>query len=332
MKLAPNQVAAFLKAPGGTRVVLLHGDDEGLVRTRADALALGVLGAKDDPFRLAWLGPEDHGRLLEEATAIAMLGGRRVVRVRNPTDTLTPLVQQVLEGPGDALVLLEAGGLRKGKLQTLVEAAPHAAALPCYPEEPGARRTTIAGALAAANVRADADALDWLRDHLGGDHAGTLREVEKLILYAGEDRRLDLDAVRDCIGDQGAGSLDDALYSATAGRTEAADLALERTMAEGTAPVGVVRATIAHLTRMHLARGRMDEGASAKDAVAAIRPPVFWKRQSDLAQALPAWPTPRLSTALAEARRAELACKTTGAPDDAIARRLVLALARAGRR
>ncbi len=332
MKLAPNQVAAFLKSPGTTRLVLLHGDDEGLVRTRADALAMAVLGAKDDPFRLAWLGPEEHDRLVEEATAIAMLGGRRVVRVRNPADALAPLVQQALDGPGDALMLLEAGGLRRPKLQALAEASRAAAAIACYPEEPGARRNTIAATLSAAHVRADADALDWLRDHLGGDHAGTLREVEKLILYAGDDRRLDLEAVRDCIGDQGAGSLDDALHAATAGRTEAADLALERTMAEGTAPVGVVRATIGHLTRMHLARGRMDEGASAKDAVATLRPPVFWKRQSDLAQALPTWPTTRLSAAIAEARRAELACKTTGAPDEAIARRLVLALARAGRR
>jgi DNA polymerase-3 subunit delta len=331
MKIDARRASAFLKDPGAARVVLLYGEDEGLVRFRGDALTLAVAGSADDPFRVAWLAREDHPRLAEEASAIAMLGGRRVVRVRDVTDSLTGAVEAVAAAPGDSLVVLEAGALtRRSKLLALVEGLATGAAMVCYPEEGPGLRGAIEAGLAAEGVRADPDALDWLRDHLGGDHASTRGEIEKLILFAGAEKRLDLDAVRACVGDQASSSLDDALYAATLGDVPMADRSVERTFADGMAPVGVVRGVLNHLARMHIARGRMEGGASALDAVEGMRPPVFWKRRPDMVRAVGLWPAPRIAAAMAEARRTELACKQTGAPDGVLVRRLVLALARQG--
>ena len=333
MKLDARRTPAFLRDPGPARVALLHGDDEGLVRARADALTLALLGAPDDPFRVAWLSREDHARLEDESSAIAMLGGRRTIRVRDATDALTPAITRILSSPGDTLVILECPALpRRSKLLAAVEAAHNAAAIACYPEEGPVLRAAIAARLDASGVRIDAHALDWLRDHLGGDHASTRNEVDKLILYAGDTKRLDLDEVRTLIGDGAAASLDDALYATTAGDLATADRTLERTLAEGQAVIGLLRALLSHFTRMHQVRGRMDTGTSAADAVDQLRPPVFWKRKSDLVGAMQSWPLPRITAAMAEIRRTELACKQTGAPDDVMVRRLILALARSGRR
>ncbi len=315
--------------------MLLYGEDEGLVRSRAEALTVAVAGRADDPFQVAWLGRDAHDRVLEEATAISMMGGRRVVRVREVTDGLAGVVGQLaaqLTGaPGDSLVVLEAGALaRRSKLVVLLEGLANGAAVACYPEEGPGLRAAIEAGLAAEGVRADGDALDWLRDHLGGDHASTRGEIEKLILYAGEEKRLDLDAVRACVGDQASVSLDDALYAAALGDVAAADLAVERSFADGMQPVGLVRAVLLFFARLHAARGRVEAGASAQEAVKGMRPPVFWKREGEMVRAVSAWPVARLSAAMAEARRAELACKQTGAPDALVARRLVMALARQG--
>ena len=256
MKLDARRATAFLRDPGAARVALLHGDDEGMVRARADALTLAVAGAADDAFRVSWLAREDHGRLEEEASAIAMLGGRRVVRVRDAGDGLTAAVERVLGSRGDSLLVLEAAALpRRSRLLAAAEKAANAAAIACYPEEGPALRAAIATRLEAAGVRADADALDWLRDHLGGDHGSTRNEVDKLVLYAGDAKRLDLDDVRTSIGDGAAVSLDDAVYAATAGNAADADRAVERAVEEGQAAVGLLRGLLAHLSRMHQARG-----------------------------------------------------------------------------
>ena len=89
MKLPPQRVAAFLRDPGVCRVVLLYGEDHGMIRDRAAALVRAVAGSLDDPFLVAELGREDVGRLADEAASLALTGGRRVVRLREATDAAT---------------------------------------------------------------------------------------------------------------------------------------------------------------------------------------------------------------------------------------------------
>ena len=331
MKLDARRIPSFLREPGAARIVLLHGDDEGMVRHRANMLTQAVTGQRDDPFRVAWLSREDHPRLMEEATAIAMIGGRRVIRVRDAGDGLMGAVKQVAETAGDSLVVLEAGALPgRSKLRAFVEGLPTGASIACYPEEGKALQEAIEGGLTAAGVRLDADALRWLGEHLGSDRGSTRGEVEKLILYAGPDRRLDLGAVRACVGDLAAASFDDAVFAALAGDVTQTDVSIERTLAEGMAPVAVARGVLAHLGKLHLARGHMSAGMSAADATRALRPPVFFKRVASFSQALMLWGPRRLAQAMDEVRRVELACKQTGALDGLLIRRMLLGLARQG--
>ena len=329
MKIEPRRVQAFLADPGGVRVVLLHGEDEGMVRHRAGVLTQAVLGRGDDPFRLAWLAREDHDRLAEEADAIAMTGGRRVVRVRDAGDALAAAVRRVGEAGGDSLVILEAGALpNRSKLRALVEAMPSGAALACYPEEGRALRETIEAALAAAGVRASPDALAWLAEHLGADRASTRNELDKLALYAGANGRLDLDDVRACVGDQAGVSFDDALFAATGGDLAGTDRSVELALAEGLAPVAAARGLLAHLGRLQAGRLAMAGGLSAADAVKAMRPPVFFRRTGDVQRALEVWSAARLAGAMQAVRRTELACKQTGAQDALLIRQLLLEIAR----
>ena len=260
-----------------------------------------------------------------------MVGGRRVIRVRDASDSLAAMIKQVSESPGDSLIVLEAGALTgRSKLRALVEGLENGAAIACYPEEGKALQAAIEGEFNAAGVRLDVEAMRWLLDHLGNDRGSTRGEVEKLVLYAGMEQRLDVTAVRACMGDLAAVSFDDAVYAAMLGEVEHADLALERSLAEGMAPVSITRGVLAHLAKMHIARGHMAAGLSTADAVRELRPPVFFKRVESFSRALQYWDTNRIIQAMAEVRLVELACKQTGALDLLLVRRLLLGLARQG--
>lgn len=330
MKLDARKTAAFLRDPGPVRIVLLHGDDEGLVRQRADALTKSIVGARDDPFRVAWLAREDHARVSEEASAIAMLGGRRVVRVRDAADALAPSLAAIAAEPGDSLIVVEAaGGLpARSKLRVLVEALPNGAVIACYPEEGRALQDRIASTLRDAGIAIDQDAVAYVADRMGADSAAVIGEIDKLILYAGDAKRLDLDEIRLCVGDAASVAFDDAVFAASAGDAPAADRAVELAIGEGAAPVAITRGVLQHLAKLHLARGHMAAGMSEKDAVGMVRPPIFFKRLPDFTRALRRWDLPRLTHAMTEARRVELLCKQTGSPDTLLVRRLLLALAR----
>ncbi len=329
MKLDARRLPAFLRDPGAVRVVLLHGDDVGLMRDRAETLTRMVAGALDDPFRVAELTRDEVDRLEAEAGSLPMTGGRRVVRMREANESVREAVEALLKGVAPALVVLEAPTLAgASRLRRVLEAAPDGAAIGCYPEEGRALEDTIREALGAAGVGAESDTLAWLAAHLGADRAATRQEIEKLALYAGRGGRVDMDAAAACVGDLAGLSLDDALFAATQGDVATTDRALELALAEGGSTVGVLRLALSHLQRLHRARLSVDQGMTPAEATKASRPPVFFRRVGAFARALSLWPEPALMAAMTGVADAERACKRTGAPDHAICRNAILALAR----
>lgn len=334
MKVEGARITAFLRNPGVVRGVLLHGEDEGLRRERAEALVVAVAGARDDPFRVSVVPRDaaaaDPGRLAGEMAAISMMGGRRAVWVRDATSTLAAAAEAALAVPGDSLLVVEAGSLRPAdKLRALFERRADAAAIGCWPETGAELRTSIAATLKELGVGVDTDALAWLADHLGADRGITRRELEKLALSVGPGGRV---GVADCeavVGDHATLDLDAALFAAAAGDLARADRALRLAMAEGAHPVTVVRAALRHLQRLELALAEELARLSPKEAARRARPAVFFRHEQDFARALAVWTRPRVVALGERLLAAEAACKTTGAPDVLIAARAVQEIARA---
>lgn len=332
VKIEARGVGFFLRGPGLCRVVLLYGEDVGLIRERAEGLVRFAAGSLDDPFRVTELAREAIADLPGEAAAQALTGGRRAVRVRDVTDAVASVaaVKAVLEGRGEALVVLEGPGLAsRSKLRTLLEGAAEGAAIGCYPEEGRDLQATIRETLSAAGVSVEPEAVGWLAEQLGADRASTRSELEKLAVYVGIGGRVDLEAAQACVGDFAGLSMDDALFAATAGDIALADRALEVAAAEGFSSVGAIRQAIGHMQRLHRARLAMaDQGLSTVEAVRGVRPPVFFRRVAGFTRALDIWPPPAIAAALTRLNEAERGCKRTGWPDQTLARAAILTIAR----
>src|SRR5690606_37532764 len=122
-------------------VVLVYGPDLGLVRGRVDALLRGAGGDASDPFSAVTIEGDvlasDPARLADEARAIGLFGGKRLVHVRAGGRSFADALAALLaDPPQEALVVIEAGDLKKGApLRKLVEASPAAAALPSYQDD-----------------------------------------------------------------------------------------------------------------------------------------------------------------------------------------------------
>ncbi len=316
-------------------MVLLHGEDAGLIRERGGALVRLVAGSLDDPFRVAELERDGLGRIVEEMAARPMTGGRRVVRVRDVTDAAASAVQAALASKGEGFVVLEAGELTgRSKLRSLVEAAPDGAAIACYGEQGADLERTIASVLSQAGLRADEDAAAYLGEHLGNDRGVTRQELMKLALYVHPERNVGLDAAVAMVGDLAGLQTEDALFAATEGDVATTDRALALAFDEGASPVSVLRSLLMHLQKLERVQLAMQGGQSAGEAVRGLRPPVFFRRQPALTRAAGIWSADALAGACAAAWEAEKACKQTGSPAAALCRHAVLTVARraAGRR
>ena len=328
MKLDAKQFSTLQRDAGRYRLALLYGEDEGQIRELSQALTRQVAGSLNDPFLVMELGREGWGQIPAEMAALSMIGGRRVIVVREATDAVLGQASQALKGPGGALLILEAPGLGKGKLRSFAEAASDGVAVACYPDEGRGLTELVRAGLATFKVSIDQDALAWLGQSLSGDRAVLRNEVEKLALLAGAGGQVDLDVARACVGDSAAGSADEGLLAAMCGRVEAADAGVEAAIQDGLAGVAVLRMAVSLLQRLHQARLRMEDGESASDAMRLMRPPVYFRAQAATAACLARWSSSALLRALEDARQVELACKRTGSRQDLLARRFVASVAR----
>jgi DNA polymerase-3 subunit delta len=332
VKYKSNQVDPFIARPRpDVATVLLYGPDSGLVSERARKLALKVVPALDDPFQVSELDPDqlerEPARLVEEAQALCLMGGRRLVRVRNADDRATAACRQLLALDDQAgFVLLEAGELPAGsKLRRLIEGSPKAAAaLPCYRDE-RANPAYVRDTARELGLLLEAEAIDYLTAHLGGDRLVTRRELEKLALYTldREGRPVTLADAAAVVGDSGAVETDEVVRSALLGEQARLDRALDRLFAEGTHPAGLLRACTRTLLQAVKLKG---EVAAGKPLSAALTP-IHFKSQDLMQTLVRDWPPGRLVAALARLQEAELRSRRANAPDALLCREALAGLA-----
>ncbi|WP_439816343.1 DNA polymerase III subunit delta [Zavarzinia sp. CC-PAN008] len=317
------------------RVVLLHGPDAGLVSERARMAARTACPDLNDPFRVSELTASmldsDPARLADEAAALAMLGGRRVVRISGAGDKQASLVEGFLAAPpGDALVVIEAGELtRRSKLRAAVEASPRGVAAACYGDDPRALEGLVDRTLAEAGLKIDDDARAYLLHRLGEDRLVSRQELDKLVLYmaSSAQRTVTLADAAATVGDTLGGDLDAVTGAALEGRPDMLDRALTRCLREGMSPIRLLRAVSGQLLRLHVVQGRMAHGLPFDKAISALRPPLPYPAQEPFRRQLGIWTAPRILPALDLLGEAELNCKTTGLPAEAICHRALLRLA-----
>jgi DNA polymerase-3 subunit delta len=336
VKLPPSRISAFLQRPDPQiRAVLFYGPDEGLVRERAGLLARTVCPDLNDPFRVADLSgaslTADPARLGDEAAQLSLSGGRRLVRVRGAGDAQAKLFAEFVASPlGEAFVVVESSDLpARSTLRRAFEAARLAAAIGCYPDTARELTALIRETLTARQVTASRDAIQFLADHLGGDRALTRAELEKLMLYAGDGGRVELDDARRSVSDTAALELDDAVMAAAEGDPAKVERVLDRVLQEGDSPVSIIRALLRHLHRLHSLAARMSAGASLEEVMRTARPPIFFKQEDSFRRQLTQWSEQRLRQQLEGVAKAELNMKTTGLPAETICREAILQVAQA---
>lgn len=339
MKIASGRANAFIQRPDpAVQIVLIFGPDGGLVRERAKAVAATVVEDLSDPFRVTELNASalraDGALLRDETQAMAFGGGRRVVMVRDANDVIADVITDFIDNPaGDALVVIEAGELpTRSKLRKHAEAAPNAAAIACYSDDNRALSQVIDETLAAHGLRVSPDARAFLAGTLGSDRMVSRAELEKLALYKGDGGgEITLEDAMACAGDTGAMSIDAVVMSAAGGDQRTLDGALERAYTEGLAPVAILRLLSRHLQRVQLAQAHMGRGQTPDQAMKSLRPPVIFTQADGFRSQLRQWSRTNLAQAMEIVTDAEMDCKTTGMPAEAVCGRALMRVAQAAR-
>ena len=340
------EIDRFLKAPDpAIRAAVIHGKDRSGVAERAEILCRAITPDLNDPFNVTVLTDSDidsdESKLEEALTAMSLMGGRRLVRIR--LSALKPGVDKAVaaavkihaEGGynPDAMLVVEADQLgRESALRKTAEKEAGAVGIVCYEDETGDIARMTREALAADKVGLTADALDRFVGRLPRERGLMRQEIERLALFIGpgSGRTIDVEELEQHLGVEPDASLSDAALQAFGARPGPAQSGLRRAFAAGESSVLAVRSAALHLGRLRRINILQANGAGAKEAAKAAG--VFWKQEAEMLRQARAWRLEALDEVLDSINTADVATKTTGMPDQLIAERLLLEIAGRARR
>lgn len=344
MKIAARDVNARLKNIGsGIDVVVLYGPDKGRAREYANLIGRQIVSDLRDPFLVSEPTFQDiktyPSLLLDEINALPMTGGRKLVRYdftgtgREMDSGLTKPLKLALEGAkSQGLLIVTMGDVKAstGAIK-LAEKAKNAAVIACYLDEARDITDLISKVFGEAGLGVKPDAAAYLCENLGGDRFVTRSELEKILLYKGEDKSdLTLDQARSLVGDSAVMMAQDIAQAVTAGNISRLNTLLDRAQITREQPVAILRTVQIRFQRLYQVQSIAEAGQGLDTALKSLQPPLFWKDRDSFQAALRAWPMIKLGRAIILLYEAEIDLKTTGNPSSTLLARALLRLTNAG--
>ena len=333
MKLTWKQIDPFLKSPDPkARVVLVYGPDNGLVGERAQIIGKHIVEDLDDPFNVVTLNAdilaEAPARLNDEAAAMSMMGGARLIRINSASDSITVTIQQYLENPSaENLVLIQADNLTtRSSLRLLCEKAKNAAALPCYVEDERGLSNLIRETLSNQGYFIDGDAVQLLAANIMGDRARVRAEIEKLMLYMGEEKKISSQHIHQSVGNIADANMDDLIFAVGGGNVKKAINSYNRLIGEGVAEIAILRSLQNHFRRLYQTEAHIQQGATIDQAMKSLTPQVFFKVAPAFKAQISKWQGAKLKSVLQKLAELEAQTKRTGAPVQTLCSQAILAI------
>ncbi len=313
MKLKPAAIASMLAKPEAPRLWLVYGADASQVRDTA--LSIRQAAEAKQPLVERKLTQEQvtAGEILlaDELRAVSLLGDVTFLHLTQASDGITKALrelEQLLPCPN--LLIVESGTLGpRSTLRQWFEKQPQAAAVACYAEEGASLFRQIEQWLAAEELTADREMVQYLAGQLQGQQGALKQEMTKLALYKGGAGAVN-EADLACLSvPQAQGALDDVICALMDGNAVALDRALQSAQQEGVALISLLRSLGNYVLRLLDLHARQQAGTSLDMAMKQCRPPVFFKQQAQVRRHLQAWPADALCRAAALICAMELMAK-----------------------
>ena len=336
MKASRGNVGRAVDQPESkVRFYLLHGPDEAQSRALGERL-VAALGASRYLIAASSV-KSDPATLGDEAGAMSLFGGKRVIWIEPAGDEIVAGVEALLEANSvESPVVAIAGVLRKtSALLKLAESSPSALAFAAYlPEGADAERMVIdVGRRVGLKINPPVAAR--IADSAENDQAIVFQELQKLALYLDaapeSPKELDSEAI-DAVGAElSEGDVPRLADLALAGEmAELADqLALLPHGAEG---IPIVRALQRRLLQVAPARARIERGERPDAVMTSLGKSLFWKDKTLVQRLLSLWDSRRLATISERAGKLEREMMFSPVPTQEALGEELLAIARAAKR
>lgn len=325
MNIKPEQVEGLVKALNpALRGVVIYGSNEGMISTLSQQFIKAVSPDIYDAFHVSYLEmadiSADIGALYAEFNAQSLMGGRRVVVIKEATNLLTkPLKELLACSPSDSLLVITSSSLKtKDSLAIMAKDEADFYGIGCYDDRDEDITAFASKFMAKNGINIDNNAFQILCSRLSNDRKISANELDKLVTYMGTNKNIFADDIMTVISDTSASSQEDLCYYVAQGIVDKALASYNRLIFEGENPVSIVRTLSYHFMKLLDCAVKIEKGETADKVVFSLRPPLMFFRKNAFLAQLRVWNRSRIVNALSLLYQTERECKTTDFPAEQV--------------
>lgn len=314
--LRNKQIDNFISHPNDSiRGVLIYGQDQGLISSRANALLSYFVEDKTDPFQLSKLDNDilkkDPDRLLSDLKTYSLLGQRKVIYLQLIADLNKEHAQEILETDSGTLVIITANDLRPAStLRKGFENEKDLIVIPCYTNTRNDISDYLNEQLKKHKIEMTNEAKNFVISSLGDDYGNTVSEIEKIITAQGtQDKVVSLEDIENIIIDSAKITANDLIDTVFEKKVLQISLLYNKCLDEYN-PSQILSLTLSHIIKLlDLNELQKEKGTPTKQMIENYKPIIFFKRHNSIQQQLSLWNNTNLlksmeivSNAIAETR------------------------------
>ena len=292
MKISSYQVENYIKKIADEKIsgCLLYGPEPTITRFRFEVIAKKIVNDLADPFLVSQLSSEkikeDKAILIDEFYSIAMLGGRRLIMIKDCDANTVQALKILLSDPqygrkSENFILIQGGDMDKSSaLRKLVEESQFLMAIPCYEEDATSLRKSVSELFVENDIIVEGEIINLIVKNFGKDRNLIVNEVSKIKNYLGDEKKLSLEIFKKITSSNQDENLQDFAVQFASKNYEWCFLRAEKAFEGGNESILLVRNLINYFSKLYNAKVSIENsGKSIDDAVKSAQ--IFYKIEAD---------------------------------------------------
>ncbi len=266
MKIVNAQIDSYIQKIAEAKIsgCLVFGPETSVVNYRFDLIAKKIAPDLSDPFLVSHLGKErlseDKGILADEFFSMSMLGGRKLILIKDCDVACGNALKILFEDKeyykkSDNFILIQGGDLDKSSvLRKLSEENFNFAAIACYEDDERVIKKFISDELAKRQVKSSLQVVEMLVGKFGKNRQIILSELEKIMIFLGEEKNLTVDLISKISGFEEEISVNEFIESFVAQKFDIALNQAEKLFKYGFEPITLIRFVANYLQKLYNAK------------------------------------------------------------------------------
>ena len=272
---------------------LLYGENYGKITDCLHNVAKNARLNLNNPFSSTTLSFKDivskPQLLLDKVNTLSFDGTKRVVQITHVETSLPPNLQKIFESIDDNstyIILTSHKSLPiNSSTRTFFEKQRKCAVIACYNDDGQELKSLIRNFLTQNQISLEDNILDILAYYTNGERTNIYSELNKLIIYLGEQKFITQEDVIKCCSNNFQLTLDD-ISLAFASQDIKKFLSLIRTQQN---ILLIIRSITKYFIRLYQVLTKLENGNTMQSAINSLTPPIFFKHLNSFKSHLKLW-------------------------------------------